>query len=419
MFKEFISLFQTDFYLKIWHYAFLTWPVWLPIFLVSLFLTTWFSYKHREWIRSKGSMLLEIKLPRDIARSPAAMEVVLGGLYEPVVGSLTDVYLEGRVRDWFSLELVSLGGEVKFYIWAFPHWKGVIESRIYAQYPGAEIFEVKDYALETVFDPNKMDLWGATTKLNRPDAYPIKTYIDYELDKGGKEQEEIVDPIMPVLEQLGSLKPGEQAWIQILIQAHRDEGLKDLRIFPKPDWKEGIKKEIKDIIEKESFVKPSKPDKEKTATTPFLTFLTKTQDKTIEAIERNAGKPAFDSMVRVIYMAPTDIYDKMRIGGLLGSMRQFGSQNLNGLRPDWMTSIDYPFTDFRGIRKRRGQRTLINAYKRRSFFNVPFKHLHGRPYVLTSEELATIFHFPGAAVTTPTLARVPSKKASAPPNLPM
>ena len=123
--------------------------------------------------------------------------------------------------------------------------------------------------------------------------------------------------------------------------------------------------------------------------------------------------------MRIVYIAPVDIFDKMKIGGLLGSMRQFSSQNLNGLRPDWMTSIDYPWTDFRDIRKKMGQRTLLEAYKRRSFFNVPFKHLHGSPFILTAEELATIFHFPGAAVTTPNLARVPSKKASAPPNLPM
>ena len=242
------------------------------------------------------------------------------------------------------------------------------------------------------------------------------------MEKGGKEQEEIIDPIMPLLEQLGSLKPGEQAWIQILIQAHRGEGIRDIRVIAKPDWKDGVKKEIKNIIEKESFVKPQKPAKDKTATVPFLTFLTKSQDKTIEAIERNAAKPAFDAMMRVIYTAPKEpegLFDKMKIGGILGSMRQFGSLNLNGLRPDWMTSIDYPWSDFRDIRKKRGQRTLLDAYKRRSFFNVPFKHLHGKPYILTTEELATIFHFPGAAVTTPTLTRVPSKKASAPSNLPM
>lgn len=413
MLEDFISLFQTDLYVKIWHYFWTTWPVWLPVFLMWLLSHTWLTYKRREWIKSKGSVLLEIKLPRDIARSPAAMEVVFNGLFEPVVGSVTDVYVKGRVRDWFSLEMVSIGGEVKFFIWAFPNWKSIIESRIYAQYPDAEIFEAKDYALNVVYDPGKRDIWGATTKLNKADAYPIKSYIDYELDKGGKEQEEIIDPIMPVLEQLGSLKPGEQAWIQILIQAHRKEGLLDLRIFPKPDWKGGVKKEIKKILEKESFIEP-KPDK------PLLIpYLTKTQDKTIEAIERNAAKPAFDTMMRIIYTAPTEIYDRSRIGGLLGSMRQFGSQNLNGIRPDWMTGIDYPWKDFRDAKKKENQRSILDAYKRRSFFNVPYKHHNGKPYILSTEELATIYHFPGAAITTPSLNRVPSKKASAPANLPV
>ncbi len=413
MIEDFISLFQTDFYMKVGRFVLATWPVWLPFFLTSLLLHTWFSYKRREWIQSQGSVLLEIKLPRNIDKSPAAMEMALEGFWEPIVGTLTDAYMKGRVRDWFSLEIVSIGGEVKFFIWALTKWKNIIESRIYAHYPGAEVFEVKDYALDVSYDPEKMNVWGITTRLVKADAYPIKTYIDYELDRGNKEQEEIVDPIMPVLEYLGSLKPGEQAWIQIMIQAHRKEGFQDARIFSKPDWKEGIKKEIKKIIEEEAFVKPGE-GKHQT-----LQHLTKTQDETIKAIERNAGKLAYDTMMRIVYTAPLDIFDKMKGLGLVGSTRQFGSQNLNGIRPHWFSGIDYPWKDFRDINKKRNQRLLLDAYKRRSFFNVPYKHLNGKPYVLTVEELATIFHFPGAVATTPTLTRVPSKKAEAPANLPV
>lgn len=419
MIEEFISLFKTDLYLKIWGYILATWPIWLPILMIWLFLNTWLSYKRRAWMREKGSILLEIKLPREIARSPAAMEVVLSGLSDSTVGSLTDVFVDGRLREWLSLEMVSFGGEVKFFIWAFPRSKKNIEARIYAQYPDAEIFEVEDYATKVIFDLNKIDIWGCTTKLNKADPYPIKTYIDYELDKSGKEQEEIVDPIAPLLEHLGSLKPGEQAWVQIMIQAHRAEGLKDARIFTKPDWQENIKKEIKNIIEKESFVKPTKQTPDKSGAIPFMTFLTNTQNKTIEAIERNAGKPAFDTMIRIVYLAPKEVFNKTTAYGILGAIRQFGSQNLNGIRPDWMTNMDYPWVDFRGAVMRRWKKTLLEAYKRRSFFNIPFKHLHGNPFILTAEELATVFHFPGRAITTPTLSRVPSKKATAPSNLPV
>lgn len=421
MIEEFISLFQTEFYIKIWGYLSVTWPIWVPFFFISLFLNTWLSYKRRAWIAEQGSVLLEIRLPKIIERSPAAMEVVLGGLFDPTIGSLIDNYMKGRVRDWFSLEIVSLGGEVKFFIRAFKKWHKTIESRIYAQYPDAEVFlvdEKDDYALKVNYDPKKINMFAAMTSLNKADAYPIKTYIDYELDKGGKEQEEIIDPIMPVLEYLGSIKPDEQIWFQILIQGHRKEGLGDARILPKGDWKSGIKDEIKKIIEKESFVKPAKATKDKPAP-PAMTFLTTTQTKTIEAIERNAGKLAFDTMMRIMYIAPVETFDGGRIGGALGSLRQFGSENLNGIKPSWLSSKSLPWEDFRDIQRRSSLRKHLNAYKRRSFFNVPYKHLNGRSYVLTTEELATIFHLPGAAITTPSLIRIPSKKGAAPANLPM
>jgi len=412
MIEKFVSLFQTEFYMKVWRTAAETWPIWLPLILINLLFHTWFAYKRRVWMREQGSVLLEIKIPKDVLKSPAAMEMVIEGIWEDVVGTLTDVYFEGRVRDWFSLEIVSIGGEVKFFIWGLKKWKSIIETRVYTHYPGAEVFEAEDYALKIVYDPTKMNMFGITTKLVRPDAYPIKTYIDYELDRGNKEQEEIVDPIVPMLEYLGTLKPGEVAGMQILIQGHRKETLQDTRLFSKPDWKEGIKEEIKKIIDEESFF----PQKEGQAT---LTRLTRTQDDTIVAIQRNAGKLAFNTMVRLIYAAPIEIFDKMRGTGMIGSMRQFGSKTLNGIRPDKFMSIDYPWKDFRGQIKRRLQRTHIEAYKRRSFFEVPFRHLYGKPYVLTTEELATIFHFPGATATTPTLTRVPSKRGEAPANLPV
>lgn len=414
MIEDFISLFQTDFYLKVWRFAFAIWPVWLPLVLISLLFNTWFSYKRREWLKKTGSILLEIKIPKNTDKSPAAMEMVIEGIWEDVIGSLTSAFFEGEVRDIFSLEIVSIGGEVKFFIWAFPKWKSVIESRIYTHYPGAEVTEAEDYAVKVIFDPEKMNLKGITTRLVKPDAYPIKTYIEFELDKGNKEQEEIVDPLAPVLEYLGTLRPGEQAWIQILIQGHRKEGLQDIRLFSKPDWQEGIKKEIKKIIETESLVTP-KPDK------PLLIpYLTKTQDDTIKAIQRNSAKLAFDTMMRVVYVAPKEVFVGMRITGIIGSMRQFGSKTLNGIRPHkFIPGIVYPWEDFLNIKSKYRQRTLLEAYKRRSVFNVPFKHVFGKPYVLTTEELATIFHFPGATVTTPTLTRVPSKKAEAPSNLPV
>ena len=128
MLEDFISLFQTDFYRQVFEYISTLWPIWLPLILINILFSTWFAYKHREWMREQGSVLLEIKLPKDVLKSPAAMEMVIEGVWEDVVGTLTDVYLKGRVRDWFSLEIVSIGGEVKFFIWGLKKWKNIFRN---------------------------------------------------------------------------------------------------------------------------------------------------------------------------------------------------------------------------------------------------------------------------------------------------
>ena len=124
-----------------------------------------------------------------------------------------------------------------------------------------------------------------------------------------------------------------------------------------------------------------------------------------------------------MYFSTLEADDKNSTAGMIGSMRQFGfvgsNTVLNGIRPNkFIPGIVYPWEDFLDIRRIENQKLHLDAFKRRSFFNVPYKHMMGKPYILTVEELATLFHFPGAAVTTPTLTRVPSKKAEAPSNLP-
>ena len=418
MIEDFISLFQADFYLKVWRFALATWPVWLPVFLLRLFMYTWINYKRREFIRKKGSVLLEIRLPKNIQKTPAAMEMVLESMWEDVPGSLTDVYIDGAVRNWFSLEIVSIGGEVKFFVWTWPQWRQVVETRIYSQYPDVEIVEARDYALDLIFDPAKVKVKGITTRLVKEDILPIKTYIDFGLDKTDKEPEQIIDPLAPVLEYLGARKSGEIAAVQILIQGHRGQGFQDVMLTPKKHFSKEVKDAIKKIAEKEAYFETKEG-------MPISTLnLTKTQNDAIAAIERNAAKHAYDAQLRLMYFTTMEADDKNSTAGMIGSMRQFGfvgsNTILNGIRPHkFIPGIVYPWEDFWDVYKIKNQKLHLDAFKRRSFFNVPYKHLMGKSYALTVEELATIFHFPGATVTTPTLTRVPSKRAEAPSNLPV
>jgi hypothetical protein len=359
----------------------------------------------------QGSTLLELKIPKEILKSPAAMEIVLSAFAQPSVGSYIDVYIKGRIRPWFSLELVSLEGQVKFFIWTHKKFKNIVESQVYSQFPTVEVYEVPDYAIKTGYDKNKISIFGMQLKLTKADVYPIKTYIDYGMDKDPKEEFKI-DPMTPVIEYLGSLKKGEYAWIQILIQAHKKEGLKDARIFQKPDWKGGTKKAFDEIL-RDVIIKPE-VDK-----SPTMMSLSEIQKETINAIQRNIAKTAFDTMIRAIYWGDKDSFNPINIAGLTSAFKQYGSGNLNGFAPNFTTSYDYPWQDFRGARLEGAKRKIFNAYKRRSFFHPPYKNLKGRPFILTTEELATIFHFPGGVSATPTLSRIVSKKGEPPANLPM
>lgn len=414
MIREFLSLIYTDLWITIFDAGLRTAPLWGTAILVLLWWSKRMEYLQRKWVNSQGSLLLEIKIPKELPKSPQAMEMFLNSLYNIFPGNLIKVYGEGAMRPWFSLEMVSIGGEVHFYIWMHAKFRALVEPQIYAQFPGVEVNEVDDYALKIVHDPEKINFgWFGQLGLTQADAYPIKTYIDYELDENPKEEYKH-DPMVSLLEFLGSLRKGEQAWIQILIQGHAKEGLRLGRIIPKPNWKKDVEKEIAEIIKKATL----KTEDQKM---PSVLNLSKGQQETIGAMERHLGKWAFDTMIRTTYFAEKDAFNGMNIGGLLSSFRQFSSNTLNGLRPIWNAGFEYPsWQDFRGIRKMRNERAVLDAYKRRSFFAPPYKNFHAKPFIMTTEELATMYHFPSLEVAaTPTLVRIPSKKSEAPANLPI
>lgn len=385
-------------------------PIWLPIILFVIFWNLWITYIRADYIKNENNVLLEIKLPREITKSPLAMEAVLSGIHIGI-GETTfiDRWWKGRVRTWFSLEIVSIEGNVKFFIWTREFYKDNVKSQIYAQYPNVEIYEVEDYAMNVQFDLNTISLWGCDFKTSEPDPYPIKTYVDYGLDKDPKEEFK-VDPFASLLEFFGSIGKGEQLWMQIMIRVTRNEKHKKGTLFGKIGWKDEAKTEIEKIkkeatVETESTVFPS------------MINLTKGQQDTIAAIERSVSKLGFDCGIRGIYLAEKDEFAPKNIIGIIHSVKQFSSNTLNKFAPTrWLIPFNYPWQDFRGKRKNRVRRRILDAYKRRSYFHAPYKT---QPFVLNTEELATIFHFPGETVQTPTLDRIPSKKSVAPSNLPV
>lgn len=400
-------------------YIYIGMPVWLPAaFLVALF-NAWLRWRRSKFWQKEGSVMLEIKLPREITKSPAAMEIVLQTLFQPGGESTwIDRIWKGQTRSWFSLEIVSLGGNIRFFIWTKPKHRNVIESQIYSQYPGVEIYEAEDYTKPFYYDPNKNDLWACEFKLTKPDPWPIKTYVDYGLDKDPKEEFKI-DPMTPLLEFLGSVTSGHNVLIQILVRAHKSRRLADVFSEREDSWKDEAKTEMGKIIEQ---YKPK--DK-----TEYGRYPTKGETEKIAALERSVSKTPFDVGIRAIYMADKDKYNPSNARGGTGNcFNQYGSLELNGFKPDgWFTIFEYPWQGWHAPwstwwgRKEELKPRVLEEYKLRQYFYSPWKgkKFYTKPFVLNTEELATIFHFPGAVASTPTLEKIPSLKSKAPSNLPI
>ena len=138
----------------------------------------------------------------------------------------------------------------------------------------------------------------------------------------------------------------------------------------------------------------------------------------MDIVERKVSKPLFDVGLRSIYTAPRDAYQGATISQLIGLLKPFGSETLNGFKiTRWFANYDdQPWQDRKGIYRAHTAHNLTDAYRRRSFFHEPHRLSH---MIMSTEELATLFHIPSSGITTPSLPRIQSSTAEAPSNLPI
>lgn len=401
---------------KIFSIIFSTAPIWLPFTTFLLFFEYWLEYVRKAYDIDYGRTTIEIKLPQEILKSPQAMEMVITQLYQKASpDNHKETYIDGKNRPTSSLEIVSRGGDVHFYM-NIPkkRFKDLIEAQLYAYYPGIEVHELDiDYTAEVPLDFKRFFYFSFHVRTKKADALPIKTYIEYGLDELPKEEEKI-DPLNSILEMLGNIKPYEQLWIQILIQANRELTFKDGSLFTKPDWKEEARSEIQNIIRaaaKRVGVNELEVGKN------VNQFLSDAEKETVRAIERTLGKYAFNTLIRILYVTEKD---KVRVSdvasGVLTALYPFDDLNRNSLGIRWRTDFDWNWwQDPTGHRREHMRANELYDYKRR----IIHPQGHYGPCVLTTEELATIYHFPGKVAGTPTLSRIPSKRSEAPSNLPV
>lgn len=401
------------------------WPIIVFVIAYPIFKSTWMFWRQAIYKKSIKWVLLELHIPREIKKSAQGMEQIFAAIHalRNAPGNLMEWYWAGEVTEWKTFEMVSFGGEVHFYVRTKVKQKGLVEAAILSYYPDIEVVETEDYidklpvTVKEMYDQG-YEMWGSEMLTNREGCYPIKTYDKFHAVAEEKEY----DPISEFLEVLGKIKREEIVGIQI------SAAPADFK------WYE----EYEPLIQK---LKEPKMKKQERITgegqlESFARMIARSPGETdvLEEIEKNLSKPAFDTMIRFIYLSPkTTFYDSFARRGLTGAFNQYAALDLNSFRQNYTISTRtmiwyFPYlfpkrrNDYRKMR-------LLYTYRNRYW---PPKPLMGRimtSYILnwnfasksvklTTQCLATIFHPPTYFVlTAPHIARVPSRKASPPAGL--
>jgi len=443
------------------------WWIYVPCFLFVLFKDIWIKHKRDQFIQEMKWVLLEVVPPRDVIKTPKVMENIFASLHTILLPP--DWYkstIKGEVQFWFSLEIASLGGDLHFFIKCLAGHRDLVEANIYAQYPEAEIKQVDDYVLNVPQDlPNEdYNVWGTEVILDEPDAYPVLSYPYFGKDINLEEQR--IDPMASLLEVMNKAGKEEQIWLQMVARPIPGSWKKGAGKY---GWKiesEKLRDELTGRKEKKgskggllneigneagaflgvavdvlvhlvtgevstAAAGGGKGDEKKEQETPFLWKSTKHEQLVLNSIEEKMSKPAFEVVIRWLYLGQKDAFSMSKVSGVFGAFKQFGSQHLNSFKANkaTMTAIAYGYQG-KKVKESYRKKRIFRDYKKRDLVqhskNLPrlglllFERLpvfrwffaRSKAIVLNIEELASLYHFPSLVVKAPTTPKVEAKRES-------
>lgn len=414
------------------------WWVPAPFVLWEFFKFLFLWWRQEIFADAAKRILIEIRIPKEVLKPIRAMETVLQNLWQILFdapGYFWEKWIEGKYILSYSFEIASINGEAHFFIRIPETQRDTVEAAIYAQYPDAEITVVDDYTRYVPQDiPNKdWDLWGADYKLLREDPYPIKTYAKFETEHEPLEEKRI-DPLADLLEVMAKTGPGEQIWVQINAKpisnkevpwVTEGEKIRDeiaRREPPKKDNKKPILLEAFNLLATGEVPGTEKEEEKKDIIPPEMK-LTPGEREILGAVEEKISKLGFQTNVRFIYLGRKDKFYKPRLRLALSYFGSFTTQHLNAIVPygqplitkvykSWFLPINL-FHDRRLYLRKR------NIFRKYVIRETPYFPREGGTFVLNTEEMATLFHFPGrVSAPAPFFKRIEAKKGEAPSGLP-
>lgn len=283
-------------------------------------------------------VVLHLKIPKTNDKGPVAAEAVFAGLAE----------LFRRQPATIALEIAVRAGFLYFFVICENQVADLVRGQLFSQYPTLEIETVDDYTKS--FSPSTVI---ATLKMERPDAYPLKTYKELESDF-----------LASLSGMATSVAAHELVTMQLVIQPMDTQAAayKFGELF-RSSWRSTLRNNssLKELLQQKEYEKLQKP--------VFRTSLSIAADA--------SGK------------------GKLLTSGVASLFKMLDNPNLNSLKL-WKTTNDP---------------AALSQFRQRLFAK--------KTFLLTSEELATIYHMPTQKAGIAQVAVARSKKAEPPINLPV
>ena len=431
-------------FLRVWWWVFLPWMLGVQLKVVYRWWLNWdYDYAKAKWV------LLEITPPKEVLIPFKAMEDVFSSIWPIMdVGNFREQWCDGELNNgpfWCSWEIASIEGKIHFYVRFLQQHVSSVEMALYAHYPDIEIRQVSDYTklVPPTIPNDEWDMYGEDWDYyEKDDPYPIKTYEKFFEPQGERisAEEKRIDPMIGLLEGLSKLRTGEHYWVQFITvpvgkydepNIYKNAQKIIDKIAKRPENKEPTIWEDLKYVTYQLFHGPEKEGSGEGAKYSWLEqgvtdtgeremVLTPGEREIITEIDNKMKKPLFRTTIRGVYVAKRENWKAPHRVIFRSYAGHFIANNLNWLGFQGATRPRIHFF----MRKRR---VFMRARKMFRMSVLRFPPLFPKRMsddlnpIMSSEELATMYHFPLriSGMVGPTMGKVESKKAGPPPNLPV
>ena len=112
------------------------WFVFVTISLFYMLAWYWPDYMVTQFVKGINFINLEISVPSENEQSPKVMEEFFNALHSVQTNpNFLDRFWKGKIQEWYSVEIVGLGGDVHFIVRCPDYVKDAVEAHLYAQFP--------------------------------------------------------------------------------------------------------------------------------------------------------------------------------------------------------------------------------------------------------------------------------------------